>query len=130
MKITRRQLRQIIGEEQRRRTRILREEREANPTIQGVDPLIDGLNLGNGVVPELFGRESEVMDIMQSNSDNPVYALALKIIQTRKPVPYLPFRFDDKLLKTLQQDGLDYETVMNLKYNMNSEDYEHRPAGW
>ena len=137
MKITKGQLRQIIREEHRRIGRIREQDNrrgdrweEPIGTFQGVHPLIDGLSAGNGVVPRLFSREREVMHIIRDNQDNPVYALALDIIQTGKPVPYLPFRFDDKLLDSLEQDGLDYSTVMNLKYNLGAEEFEFNSEDW
>ena len=124
MKITEGQLRRLI------RKTLNEQHAERAPTIRGAHPLIDGLYLGNGTVPELFKGVPEAMEIMRSNIDNQVFNLALSIIDSRTPVPYLPFQFDSQLIGELELAGLAPNLVSDLSYGLSGNDYEYNPPDW
>jgi len=122
MKISKEQIVRLIKEEIRREAQ--------QPTIQGVHPLIDGMYLGNGSMPSVFKRVPEAVEIMEANPEVEEFKLALSIINTGKPLPYLPFRFEKKIAEALAAHGASSETVAEVEMFGAFEDDEYNPPGW
>jgi len=99
--------------------------------LKGVHPLIDGMYSGNGSAPHVFRRIPQSLEIMRSNPEVEEFKLALSILDDRKPIPYIPFGFEEKIAAALEKvGGAPEDEVQNIKnWGMNDDD-EWNPPGW
>ena len=136
MRITRRQLRRIIREAFTGAAPPSGTRHMGSTEIGKAYPVLAKFAAHwNGVIPQVLSKQPEVMEIMQSNPDDELYAMVLSIIQTYKlpngmPLPFLPFGFERVVLKQLVEDGLDPELARTLQYRAQSTDNEYSPPGW
>ena len=134
MKITRKQLRQII------------EAYTSNSNFYGPGksefehPALKDSFAGNGHVPARGFRD--LIPAMEEIGD-PMYEPAIGIAQgsfqdSGHSLPYIPFIYGDKVLVSLQKvldsgkapASLTQELIDTAGYELDSEDFEHSPPGW
>ena len=134
MKITRKQLRQIIKE-------YASNQSFYDEAQQGFShPDLKDSYVGNGHVPA--GGFRALVPAMEEIGD-PMYEPAIGIAQggfqdSGYELPYIPFIYGDKVLVSLQKvldsgnapASLTQELIDAAGYELDSEDYEHAPPGW
>ena len=129
IRITRRQLRQIIAETY-----------EGNPAFDGpahamvgfkADPHLKGSYEGNGLVPGPMWQN--ILPNLEAAND-PFFGPAIEILKTREylprgnrnPIHYIPFKYGDEVLKKLSDlGGADEAQIDKAAYELDDRDREY-----
>ena len=129
MKITKRQLRQIIKE-----AVILRESPPGDDVDQtfgnnAPHPLLRNNYMGNGWLTSLY--DGAPYEFAKANaSTNEHFEVLVQLLDGKLGIDYVPFIFADELMDAFSMGGLDPQAIQQLDSDMVGEDNEYNPPGW
>jgi len=130
MKITKKQLRQIIREAVALRESIPgTEQPDETFGSNAPHPLLRNNYSGNGWITSMFeGAPYEFAKANAAQSEH--LQLLVDILDGKVDLNYVPFIFADELMMEFSKLGLDPKATQELDQDMIGEDNEYNPPGW